>query len=339
MGLMNGMNRRELLLYLGATAIVRGAERSWTLKQIRVRDPFILTDPGSKTYYLYAQIGNRSNAEKGRRGVEVYTSRDLQMWSGPSTVFEVPADFWAKEAVWAPEVHRYRGRYYLFVTFTGTKLLGPKPAERPALTQRGTQILAADSPQGPFRPLRNGPHTPEDWMALDGTLWVENNTPWMIFCHEWVQIEDGTMELMKLRPDLSAPADRPSTLFRATDAAWVQSLKQSQGGNHGFVTDGPFLHRTRAGKLLMIWSSFGVNGYAIGIAESRSGSVVGPWRQQTEPLFGANGGHGMIFHTLHGRLKLVFHQPNRSLDERAQLYDIQETASSLRLKAVLGRSL
>jgi hypothetical protein len=28
-------------------------------------------------------------------------------------------------------------------------------------------------------------------MALDGTLWVEDGVPYMIFCHEWIQITDG----------------------------------------------------------------------------------------------------------------------------------------------------
>jgi hypothetical protein len=53
-------------------------------------------------------------------------------------------------------------------------------------------------------------------------------------------------------------------LFRASEAPWVRPY---QPGN--FVTDGPFLHRTKAGKLLMIWSSFRKGGdYAIGVAES-----------------------------------------------------------------------
>jgi len=41
-----------------------------------------------------------------------------------------------------------------------------------------------------------------DRMAFDGTLWVEEGQPYMIYCHEWVQVEDGTMELVELAPDL-----------------------------------------------------------------------------------------------------------------------------------------
>jgi hypothetical protein len=41
-------------------------------------------------------------------------------------------------------------------------------------------------------------------MTLDGTLWVEDELPYMVFCHEWVQIKDGTVESVRLKDDLSA---------------------------------------------------------------------------------------------------------------------------------------
>ena len=67
---------------------------------------------------------------------------------------------------------------------------------------RGTQILKANSPFGPFELHSDGPVTPRDWECLDGTLWVEDGTPYMIFCHEWAQIVDG--EMCALTPQLSS---------------------------------------------------------------------------------------------------------------------------------------
>ncbi len=52
-------------------------------------------------------------------------------------------------------------------------------------------------------------------------------------------------------------------------------MQPSPGSPRGYVTDGCYLYRTGKGKLLMIWSSFGKDGYAIGIAESATGSVKG----------------------------------------------------------------
>jgi len=212
------MNARRYWLSTLALALfctTPAPAKTWELSEIRIRDPYVLADDATKTYYLYAQMGNRAGAQQ--RGVEVYTSKDLKSWEGPGPVFVVPEDFWAKESVWAPEVHAFRGRYYLFVTFTGRQVWGKAP-QGPEMGPRGTQVLVSDWPAGPFKPFRNGPHTPDDWMSLDGTLWVEDGTPWMVFCHEWIQIEDGTMELVRLKPDLSGVIGEPKTLFRATEA-------------------------------------------------------------------------------------------------------------------------
>jgi hypothetical protein len=307
------------------------ARASLRLSDIRVRDPFVLADTETGTYFLYAQMDNRIGKVDEVRGVEVYTSQDLETWQGPEPVFVVPEGFWANWMVWAPEVHRYRDKYDLFVTFTSRVLLEPQPG-RPPLHQRGTQILVADSPRGPFRPFENRAHTPADWMALDGTLWVEDGVPWMVFCHEWVQTVDGTMELVRLTDDLAGTVGPPRTLFHATDAKWVRPLGTQGESDFGYVTDGPFLSRTRSGKLVMIWSSFGDQQYAVGCAVSTTGSVGGPWEQLDEPLFAGDGGHGMIFRTFDGRLMLALHQPNSGQRERARFFQLQDGGDRLEIE-------
>jgi hypothetical protein len=219
------------------------------------------------------------------------------------------------------------------VTFTSKDEL-PTPEGRAQNVKRATQILVADSATGPFKPFANKPHTPEDWMSLDGTLWVEDGVPYMIFCHEWWQVTNGTMELVRLKDDLSNVVGKPRTLFKATDAKWVKSLCDIGGKQHGYVTDGPFLYRTKSGQLLMIWSSFGQNKYTVGLARSTSNKVAGPWEQIEEPLLAANGGHGMIFKTFDGQLVMVIHQPN-SGDIRAHLFELEDTGESLCIKREL----
>jgi hypothetical protein len=85
----------------------------------------------------------------------------------------------------------------------------------------------------------------------------------------------------------------------------------------GKITDGPFLYENSAGHLLMLWSSGGKQGYAMGWATSRSGRLIGPWEQQDVPFYGTDGGHGMIFSDFHGGLYLALHSPNSSPNERA----------------------
>lgn len=306
------------------------------IKDLYVRDPYIVTDHDNKVYYLYKSIPASSNTPNKATGVELYKSKDLKRWQGPYTVFTTPADNWITGVIWAPEVHYYRGKYYLFATMNSDIEWKKQRASFPNYFFRGTQIFHADKPEGPFLPFDNKePHTPMDRMALDGTLWVEDGIPYMIYCHEWVQIEDGTMELVQLEKDLSKPVGESVTLFNASVAPWSTGNKQGDG-TVTYVTDGCFLYRTKKGKLLMIWSSFKNGKYAIGIAESTTGKVKGPWKQQTDLLFEEHGGHGMLFKTLEGKLMLTFHGPNSpGGSERMKIFEVEDAGNTLLLKKQL----
>ncbi len=294
---------------------------TFRLTDLRIRDPFILPDPATQTYYLCTSLGRR---------VGVYQSTDLRDWIGPVTVFETPGDFWAQRGIWAPEMHKYRGRYYLFLTFNTDVPLSARgetgitrSADWPALVKRGSQVLVADSPLGPFRPFENRAHTPADQMTLDGTLWVEDDVPYMVYCHEWVQLGDGTIEYVRLSPDLSGAVGEPAILFMGSAAARGYPRRDR------YVTDGPFLYRSRTGRLLMLWSTFGWQGYMTLIAASESGSLQGPWTQLPRPLFSDDGGHAMVFRTFDERLMLILHHPNKSPDERALLFELEDTGDTL----------
>jgi len=321
-----------VLTMLGLTIAVGAQSKSteqetstFKLSNVRIRDPFILADKATKTYYLCVSL----RVSEGRRhhGVGVYTSKDLENWQGPFTVFEVPKDFWAQEGIWAPELHAYKGKYYLFLTFnTDDKFPEQWPNWHPKV-KRGSQVLVGDSVMGPYRPFHNRAHTPVNMMTLDGTLWVEDGIPYMVYCHEWVQIKDGTIELIRLKDGLSEVLGESVTLFKASDAPWTPQNRDR------YVTDGCFLYRTKTGKLLMIWSSFTSRGYTTGIAVSHSGKVKGPWGHEPEPLITNDAGHGMIFRKFDGTLMLVLHSPNRGPDERARLFELEDTGDTIRIKS------
>ena len=252
-------------------------------------------------------------------------------------VFDVPRDNWITGTVLAPEVHQYKGKYYMFGTLNSDILWKGTEKGHPAYSHRATQIFWSKKPEGPFLPFENKhPHSPLGQMCLDGTLWVEDGVPYMIYCHEWVEMGDGTMELVQLKKDLSATVGQPMRLFNASAAEWSTGSERANG-SRTYVTDGCFLYRTKTGKLLMIWSSFKNGDYAIGIAESTTGKVIGPWRQQAEPLFDKHGGHGMIFRTFDGRLCLVLHAPNSPAgQERAHIFEIEDLGHTLRLKGEIA---
>ena len=81
----------------------------------------------------------------------------------------------------------------------------------------------------------------------------------------------------------------------------------------------------------MLWSSFSDSGYAMGLARSESGGILGPWIQQPEPLVDRDSGHGMAFHTLDGRLMLSWHSPNATPLERPVFFEAKENKDGITL--------
>ena len=274
------------------------------LDQINIRDPFIYSEKG--TYYLYGTRGAEAFVGKAS-GLDVYVSKDLQEFEGPFTVFERYEGFFSDRFYWAPEVYRYRDRYYMFATFTYD---GKK---------EGTASLIADSPMGPFKLLSDKTLTPENWRCLDGTLYIsKKGEPYMVFAREWREIKDGTIYRMKLNEDLSAAVEEPVALFAASEGKpLVRSFFFGR-----YVTDGPFLFRTKDDVLHMIWSSYGKKGYNQLLAHSDNNEIDGNWTIDRQPLFENDGGHGMVFEDGDGKMKLVLHYPNKSKKEHPILIDI-----------------
>lgn len=285
---------------------------------IHIRDPFVLVHEG--LYYMY---GTRGATCWGKAsGFDVYTSTDLENWSEPIACFENDGSFWADRDYWAPEVHFWNGAYYLFASF------------RSETVHRGTAILKSDSPLGPFKPHSDGCITPSEWECLDGTLYVsQEGKPYMVFCHEWLQVGDGEVWAVELTDDLRAPAGEPRLLFHASEAPWCREIDHSSG-KKGYVTDGPFFWRTEDGTLLCLWASFSQNGYTEALAVSDNGEINGVFHQ-AQPLFWDDGGHGMVFRALDGQLYLTMHRPNTHDNERPIFLRVKENGGRLELEESL----
>ncbi|MBW3616567.1 MAG: hypothetical protein KY446_02265 [Proteobacteria bacterium] len=88
-----------------------------------------------------------------------------------------------------------------------------------------------------------------------------------------------------------------------------------------FVTDGPQLHRTRKGQLIMLWSTWAADGYVQAQARSTSGEIDGPWIQ-LGALVRRDSGHGMLFRAFDGQLMMVVHRPFK--DARGKLYEMRD---------------
>ncbi len=280
--------------------------------EINIRDPFVLVKNG--TYYMYGTRAQNFGMKTG--GFDVYVSKDLENWSDP--VMCLNSQLWGlnRGANWAPEVHFYKGQYYMFATFTQENGL------------RGTYGFYADSPMGPFAPLQDRPYTPEEWECLDGTLFVsESGKPYLVFCHEHTQIIDGGMCYVELTEDLSAAVGEPINIFNASDPYYIE---KNPDPNFHYVTDGPFMVRNSRNELIMLWSTF-INGqYAECLAKSDNGDITGSF-EHLPPLWESDGGHGMVFE-VEGQKYFTMHSPNVLGREHPHFYPLTEHEGRFKIK-------
>ena len=271
------------------------------LKEITIRDPFILRNDEDRSYYLYGTCD-------GWRGLGFYcyVSKDLVDFKGPFKVFDPDKDFWGTKDYWAPEVYHIGDRYYMLASF--------KSDDRP----RASQMLIASSPLGPFSPYGEI-LTPEDYESLDATLcFKDDGHPYIIYSHEWLQTQIGEICERDIADDFSKPIGESRLLFKGNEAPWACS-KLHFSEEPAVITDGPFIYRRGSNKVLL-WSTYvGWNDYGIGYAIQKNGK----WEQSEESLPVVDGGHGMVFTSFEGADYLILHVNNKhSGHERAKLFEI-----------------
>ncbi|NEU70147.1 family 43 glycosylhydrolase [Spirosoma agri] len=291
------------------------------LDSIRLSDPFILADKKTATYYM-----------TGTGGM-LWKSKDLKKWTGPFVIAKTDPASWMgpNPMSWAAELHHYKDKYYYFATFTNRAVKIDTVGEN-VIERRASHVLVSDNADGPYVPMSDPTYLPASKPTLDGTFWVDKDgKPYMVYCYEWLQNQNGTIEKIELKPDLSGSIGDGKLLFRASESPWSrENVKGSTGPNK--VTDGPFLFNTGTGRLGMLWTSWIYDVYTQGVAYSKSGTLDGPWIQEKEPITPPNYGHGMLFQTLNGKWLMSVHS-HRSVDGRTmrypQLFEVDFSGSKL----------
>ncbi|MEK6478094.1 glycoside hydrolase family 43 protein [Catalinimonas sp. 4WD22] len=275
----------------------RTVRKDIPLDSIRLSDPFILADENTQMYYMTGTGG------------WLWKSKDLKTWEGPYKVAETDPDSWMgpRPMIWAAELHQYQDKYYYFATFTNRDVMIDTVAGN-VIERRASHILESDTPDGPYVPMEDPTYLPADQPTLDGTLWVDTDgKPYMVYCYEWLQNLNGTIEKIELKPDLSGSVGEGELLFKASDSPWSREKDENGKDKPNKVTDGPFLFETSSGRLGMLWTSWKYDDYVQGVAYSESGTLDGPWIQEEEPITPPNFGHGMLFTTFEGKKLMCLH--------------------------------
>lgn len=272
------------------------------LDSIVLSDPAILADAKTRMYYMTGTGGR------------LWKSPDLKLWTGPYRVTQTdPASWMGPEPqIWAAELHAYKGKYYYFGTFTNRAVIIDK-VKGNEIHRRASHVLVSDKPDGPYVPMQDSIYLPANMPTLDGTFWVDTDgKPYMVYCYEWLQNWDGTMEKIELKPDLSGSVGEAKLMFRASDSPWNLETGEDGQLKPNKVTDGPYMFRTGTGRLGMIWTSWIHDVYTQGVAYSESGTLDGPWTHEKDPITPPNYGHGMLFQTLDGKWLMSVHSHDSS---------------------------
>ncbi len=284
---------------------VREPRTNVLLDSIVLSDPCILADQKTKMYYM-----------TGTGGM-LWKSKDLKYWNGPYQVAKTDPGSWMGPSpmIWAAEIHPYKNKYYYFATFTNRAVIIDSFRGN-AIERRACHVLVSDKPDGPYVPMKDSIYLPGNMPTLDGTLWVDKDgKPYMVYCYEWLQNWNGTIEKIELKRDLSGTIGKGKVLFRASDSPWSREKDENGNDRPNKVTDGPWLFRTGTGRLGMIWTSWIHDVYTQGVAYSKSGTLDGPWVQEKEPITPPNFGHGMLFKTFDGKLLMSVHS-HKSINGR-----------------------
>ena len=300
-------------------------------KDINIRDPFILFENGQ--YYMYGTRAKDYGMNTG--GFDVYVSSDLECWSEPTECFDSEKFHMNAGANWAPEVHKYNGQYYMFASFARENDL------------LGTFILKSDSPSGPFVPLTGRAITPNEQSCIDGTFYVQNDKPYIIYSHDWPDhyIPErnayvGEICAAQLSEDLTSIIGEPWVIF-ASDESPISRATPDHLEHKGqkcvrYGSDGPFVQKLSDGTLILTWSPYLNGNYVVLSVVSQSGTLKGPWTHIEKPLYDKDGGHPMFFGTHDGKRCMCLHSPERRLCERVHIFEVGETNGTLRMIRELG---
>ena len=229
--------KRLLILFLWLPSLARAQAPAPPL--IPAHDPVMIQQ--GATYYMFCT----------GPGIAVWSSADRKHWKSEKPVFD-KAPTWATQAVpgfrdnhiWAPDISRHNGVYYLFYSVSAfgknTSCIGL--ATNKTLNPNAANYKWED--QG--RVLQSVPGR-DLWNAIDPNLVRdEAGTPWLTFGSFWEGIK-----LVKLRPDLKAPA-QPEQWRTLARRSRDPRLNDSLPGNGAI--EAPFIFRK--GEYYYLFTSF-----------------------------------------------------------------------------------
>lgn len=255
--------------------------------EISLADPTIFYDEG--TYYLYGT--------SDRDGFNVYTSKDLETWTGPVGATNGLAlskgDTYGTRGFWAPQVFKRNGKYYM--AYTADEQLA---------------IAESDSPLGPFKQKKQA-MIPAKMKQIDPFVFFDEDGK--AYLYHVRLINGNRIYVAELNKDMKSMKENTAVECVSAEKGWENTWKSDWS-----VCEGPTVVKLD-GTYYMFFScnDFRNPDYAVGYATASS--PMGPWTKHDEPiiskrLIGYNGtGHGDLFKNQAGEWMYVLHTHRNSI--------------------------
>lgn len=247
-------------------------------------DPFILLWHGK--YYAYGTLA--------ADGIAVYVSDDLLTWSIPEGVPNGLAlnknDVWADRSFWAPEVYSVNGKFYMYYS-----------------ADEHICIATSDSPLGPFKQDIQKPMI-EGEKCIDNSMFMDDNgKPYLFFD----RFEDG-LNICVAELEDNLIDIKPGTIRKCINVSqpWEEVWPR--------VNEGSFVIK-RNGVYYMTYSANSYESPFYGVGVATATNITGPWtKYENNPALQKPGslvgiGHSAMFTDKDGKLRIVFHAHNSTL--------------------------
>jgi GH43 family beta-xylosidase len=233
-------------------------------------DPWVIL--WEKAYYYCFVKGRRVCVTKAGAVADIGKETPATIWTAPD------AGPYSKE-VWAPELHRFGDRWYVYVA-----------ADDGENAHHRMYVLEGDAkdPQKPFRFAGKIAAKTDRW-AIDGTVGVLNGHPYFVWSG-WEGEANVRQDLYiaAMKDPLTLAGDRscicvPEHPWELVGPPWAGKKDFPAG-----VAEGPqFLSRGRAVHLIYSANGSWTDDYCLGRLTFRGGDPLDPksWRKHPEPVF------------------------------------------------------
>jgi GH43 family beta-xylosidase len=227
-------------------------------------DPWVIYWRGG---YLYCRVsaGNRITVSRALRLQDVGLAEHSVVWAPPrGTSYS--------ENVWAPELHRLEGRWYIYFAADD----GHNANHRMYVLES-----VSDDPQGKFE-FRGKVADPSDRWAIDGTILpLEDGSKYFIWSG-WEGQDDGQQNLYIARMTNPWSLDGERVCISAPEFAW-----EKVGAPR--VNEAPQVLRGHNGGLFVIYSASGswTDDYCLGQLTCAGRDLLdrAAWVKKSSPVF------------------------------------------------------